>query len=75
MRKDRITDKHIKWLKDNMGLAFEKIENMTDEETDALCNKLLGYECDALEAESDELDTICEIEDIIFDEYKDETAK
>lgn len=68
MKKELIADKHIKWLKDNIGLTFDEIEKMTDEETDVLFKKLLNNECDALDANSPELESICEIEDIIFDE-------
>lgn len=68
MQKELIRECHIKWLKNNINLTFADIEQMTDEQSDTLCNELLGMECDALEADSDELELINEIQDIIFDE-------
>lgn len=72
MKTELITETHKEWLKDNLGLTFEEVEAMTDEETEKLCNDLLMLECDALEGERDDLETINEVQDIIFDETPDD---
>lgn len=72
MKTELITETHKKWLKDNLGLTFEEVEAMTDEENEKLCNDLLMLECDALDGERDDLETINEVQDIIFDEKPDD---
>lgn len=68
MRREIITDTHRQWIKENLNLTFEDIESMTEAESNALCSKLLNLECDALEDDSDDLELVCEILDIIYDE-------
>lgn len=72
MKTELITETHKEWLKDNLGLTFEEVEAMTDEENEKLCNDLLMLECDALDGERDDLETINEVQDIIFDEKPDD---
>lgn len=71
MKTELITETHKEWLKDNLGLTFEEVEAMTDEKNEKLCNDLLMLECDALDGERDDLETINEVQDIIFDEKPD----
>lgn len=68
MKTGLITEQHKQWLKNHFGVTFEEVEKMTDEESDILCQNLLEAECDALEADEDELNMINEVQDIIFDE-------
>ena len=68
MRTELITEAHRKWLKENLNTTFEEVEDMGDEELEKLCNDLLMLECDALDDERDDLETIEEVQDIIFDE-------
>lgn len=68
MRANLITDVHRKWLQENLNTTFEEIEKLSDEELDKLCNDLLMFECDALDDDRDDLETINEVQDIIFDE-------
>lgn len=75
MKTELITETHKEWLKDNLGLTFEEVEAMTDEENEKLCNDLLMLECDALDGERDDLETINEVQDIIFDEKPDDDEK
>lgn len=72
MKTELITETHKEWLKNNLGLTIEKVEAMTDEENEKLCNDLLMLECDALDGERDDLETINEVQDIIFDEKPDD---
>lgn len=72
MKTELITETHKEWLKNNLGLTFEEVEAMTDEENEKLCNDLLMLECDALDGERDDLETINEVQDIIFDEKPDD---
>lgn len=72
MKTELITKTHKEWLKDNLGLTFEEVEAMTDEENEKLCNDLLMLECDALDGERGDLETINEVQDIIFDEKPDD---
>lgn len=72
MKTELITETHKEWLKDNLGLTFEEVEAMTDEENEKLCNDLLMLECDALDGERGDLETINEVQDIIFDEKPDD---
>lgn len=72
MKTELITETHKEWLKNNLGLTIEEVEAMTDEENEKLCNDLLMLECDALDGERDDLETINEVQDIIFDEKPDD---
>lgn len=72
MKTELITQTHKEWLKNNLGLTFEEVEAMTDEENEKLCNDLLMLECDALDGERGDLETINEVQDIIFDEKPDD---
>ena len=70
MRKDQIQSQHIALLKEKLNTSFAEVEVMSYDELDKLSDDLMMLECDALEEDSDELDIICEIEDIIFDEVE-----
>ena len=67
MRYEMITPQHEKWLKENTGLKFEEVENLSAEESDKLCYQLINAECDALEEDSDDLTLISEVVTIIYD--------
>ena len=67
MRYEMLTPQHEKWLKDNTGLKFEEVENLSAEESDKLCNQLINAECDALEEDSNVLTLISEVVTIIYD--------
>lgn len=73
MQYEIIQDKHRKWLKENLNLEFEKIDDLDYDERERLACTLMLAEADALEAGDNELlDFICEVIDIIFDKKPDE---
>lgn len=70
---DKIEDKHRLWLSEHLGLTFEEVDEMTDEEQETLSSDLLSAVADSVmkEVNGDEDDggeyiLIEEILDIIF---------
>lgn len=73
MKTELIKEEHRRWLKENLTTSFEEVENMGDGELNKLCNDLLMLECDALDDERDDLETINEVQEIIFDNEPDDS--
>lgn len=73
MQKELVQQKHIDLLKKALGITFENIEKMTDEEYDAISDKIVDLVCDSVDTE--DFDTAEDIADIVFGPYNHSEVK
>lgn len=72
MQRELVTEKHDKWIEEVLGVTFDDVEGMTEEELDNLVDKLADMEADAVTSKSEDVDVICEVVDIICGPYDEE---
>lgn len=68
LQDEKVKERHRKWLRKNIGIEYEDIYDMTDEEIDNLSCRMLEAEVDSDGTEDEPL--VQEVMEIIYGPWK-----